>query len=192
MPGVDVEERDGVLVGVDLPRHRPGDDAAEQAARVRLGGDRLGGGRDGVGHRRCSPVARRRRSAVAGRRPDGRPRGRRRSWRRPWRGDHNTPGVRQSGWSAGSGSGSVTSSAARIRPSAVGDQRVRVPRTTAGHIDQQGIVGQQGRLEAGDESFGVRRVRGDDDHDIASGSGASSSEIACTSGGRTGPIGPPG
>ena len=78
-----------------------------------------------------------------------------------------TPGVRHSGWSCGSGSGSVTSRAARIRPrGGVPDQGVGVRDRSAGHVDQQGAVGHGREEGVVDEVAGGVAERHPDDHDV--------------------------
>ena len=79
----------------------------------------------------------------------------------------STPGADHSGWSAGSGSGSVTSRAARIRPAErVPHQRVGVDDTAAGDVDQQRAVGHRSEERVVDQPGRVLAQRHDDDDDV--------------------------
>ena len=75
------------------------------------------------------------------------------------------PGARRSGWSGGSGSGSVTSSAAPPIWPAFVDQRVGVDHLAARGVDEHSVGLHQGELAGADQAAGLvgqRRVERDE------------------------------
>ena len=78
-----------------------------------------------------------------------------------------TPGVRHSGWSAGSGSGSVTSRAARSTAGrALGQKGVGVDHRAARDVHQQGTVTHPGQEVRVDHPAGVGCQGHDQDHHV--------------------------
>ena len=85
----------------------------------------------------------------------------------PTCGEINTPGVRHNGCSGGSGSGSVTSSAARILPVEVSASSASVstslPRAT---LTSRAPSGSAASSLAADHPLGLRGVRGHQEHHV--------------------------
>src|SRR5688500_3397541 len=113
MPGRDVKEGHGPIILIDPPgRQLAGNDLAENAIGVDVLSLRCLEGRHVILFSNSLPAAKRPSWAAMSRSA----RGKNAVLAPPTCGEISTPGVRHSGCSGGSGSGSVTSRAARILP----------------------------------------------------------------------------
>src|SRR5687768_8019285 len=113
MPGADVQKGHGPIVLVEPSRGQlTGNDLAEDAVGIEVLSFRRLEGSHVILFSSSSPAAKRRNWAAMSRSA----RGKKAVLGPPTCGEISTPGVRHSGCSGGNGSGSVTSSAARIRP----------------------------------------------------------------------------